>query len=119
MIPEAPIFTAWYDLGTWLLERADAFPKHKRLTYAQHLVRLCLKIEEEIVQALYSSEKLELLEGLNRRLAVLRIFTRRCKDMKLLSIKQYEHASRKIDEVGRMLGGWIKQQKLDRKAGKA
>jgi len=111
MIPDAPIFTAWYDLNTWLLDRIESFPKHTRFTYGQRITNLALEIEERIVEALYSASKLGPLEYLNQRLNVLRISVRRCRDRQFLTIKQYRHASSKIDEVGRMLGGWIRQQR--------
>jgi hypothetical protein len=37
---------------------------------------------------------------------MLRILLRLCNDMRYLDHKGYEHAARRIDEAGRMLGGW-------------
>lgn len=30
--------------------------------------------------------------------------------MKLINTKSYEYAAKSLDEIGRLLGGWIKQQ---------
>jgi len=38
----------------------------------------------------------------------LRILIRLSKDFKFISIRQYEFVSGEINEVGKMLGGWIK-----------
>ncbi|MCP4356768.1 MAG: four helix bundle protein, partial [Chloroflexi bacterium] len=38
----------------------------------------------------------------------LRTYLRLSRDLKLLSIKQFEHAARLTSEVGRLLGGWKK-----------
>ncbi|MDP6357692.1 MAG: diversity-generating retroelement protein Avd [Planctomycetota bacterium] len=110
MIPDAPIFVAWYAFATWALDRAESFPKSSRFTYGQRLVNLCLEFEEVLVDALYSREKQGKLQFLNRRLSVMRIMIRRCTDRRMLSQKQYQHAGREIERIGRMLGGWIKQQ---------
>jgi hypothetical protein len=46
----------------------------------------------------------------NRRLEKLRILLRLCHDLHYLPHTSYEHAMRAINEVGKMLGGWRKQQ---------
>jgi hypothetical protein len=38
----------------------------------------------------------------------LRIVIRLTKDLKFISIRQYQFAAEKINEIGKMLGGWIK-----------
>ena len=40
----------------------------------------------------------------------IRYFVRLCKDLKLISLHRYEVISKMIDEIGKQLGGWIKQQ---------
>lgn len=36
----------------------------------------------------------------------LRAYLRLAKDLKLLSLDGYEHAARRVTEIGRLLGGW-------------
>jgi hypothetical protein len=50
MISDASILSAWYDFASWGLDRAESFPKNARFTYADRLVRLCLDIEDRIVE---------------------------------------------------------------------
>ena len=38
----------------------------------------------------------------------LRILIRLSKDLKFISIRQYGFGAEKINEIGKMLGGWIK-----------
>ena len=45
----------------------------------------------------------------NRRLQTVRILVRLCCDRELISHRQYVYAAEKLTEVGRMLGGWIKE----------
>jgi hypothetical protein len=44
------------------------------------------------------------------RLEKLRVLLRISCEQHYLSHTAYEHAIRSVNEVGRMLGGWIKQQ---------
>jgi hypothetical protein len=50
------------------------------------------------------------LKRINLRLERLRMLLRLCHRLKYLPHQRYEHAMRCLNEVGRMLGGWIKQQ---------
>lgn len=46
----------------------------------------------------------------------MRFGVRLAKDLKHLDLKSYAHAARTLDEVGRMVGGWLK---ADRSTGMA
>lgn len=45
------------------------------------------------------------------RLNNLRILLRLSHQMHLVAPNSYEFAAREIDEIGKLLGGWIRQQK--------
>jgi hypothetical protein len=109
--PEEPaIFTRWMEFLEWLLPATEKFPKRVRFTFADRINNLALDIVEDLVEARYSRDKRLLLQRVNLRLEKLRILLRLCHRLKYLSNRGYEHASRSLNEVGRMLGGWIKQQ---------
>ena len=42
-------------------------------------------------------------------LVKLRFYLRLCHDLDLLSDGQYAHVAGMVDEVGRLLGGWMKK----------
>ena len=48
---------------------------------------------------------------IDTELEVFRSLVRLSFRLKFISIKKYEILSRKVNEVGRLLGGWIKQNK--------
>ena len=52
---------------------------------------------------------LELLRRANIQLEKLRYLIRLSHDFSLFSTKQYEYISGEINEVGKRIGGWIKQ----------
>lgn len=45
---------------------------------------------------------------LSTKLDELRILIRLTKDLRFISISQYQYAAEKINELGRMLKGWIR-----------
>ncbi len=107
---EPVIFTRWLDYLAWLLPTTEKFPKRVRFTFADRINNLALDIIEDLIEARYSQNRLQLLQRINLRLEKLRILLRLCHQARYLSHKGYEHSAREINEVGRMLGGWIRQQ---------
>ena len=61
-----------------------------------------------LVEAAYSSDKRQRLEQANLKTNTLRYLLRLAKDLHLLSLDSYGFAVEKVDEIGRMIGGWKK-----------
>ena len=70
-----------------------------------------MEVIEHIVVASYLSkqDKLPYLKKATIKLDVLKFFLQVAWEIKALDTKKYITLSEKLDEVGRMLGGWIKQ----------
>lgn len=107
---DLPIFIKWMDFLKWLLATTDSFPKKARFTYTDHLTNLGLLVIKDLIEARYSRNKVQTLRRANMNLEKIRILIRICFEMKFLSHKSYEYASVSVNEVGKMLGGWLKQQ---------
>ncbi len=69
-----------------------------------------LYIFEDMVEARYTVNKKAILKRANLRLEKIRVLLRLCHKMSYLSYKSYEYAMRLLNEVGKMLGGWIKHE---------
>ena len=110
MSAELPVFIFWYDFTKWLLVKTEKFPKHVRFTLSQRIENLALDITQELTIARYARNKAKLLTEINAKLDQVRILLRLCHDMEILDHKGYRYASTQIDEAGKMLGGWRKQQ---------
>lgn len=108
---ELPIVQRWYAFLSWLLDVTEKFPKRIRWSLTNRIESLALEILEDLVEAKYRQRKLDLLLSINRKLDRLRILLRLCHDKQYLSGGAYEGASRRLDECGQMLGGWIKEQR--------
>lgn len=55
--------------------------------------------------------KIPILESASNNLNLLRVFIRLANDTKAINNKKYTRLQANIDEIGRMLGGWIKSSK--------
>jgi hypothetical protein len=74
-----------------------------------------LDVIEKILHAsaLYKAEKIEVFERASVDLNMLRVFVRIAKDTKVLDTVKYAKIQQDVDEIGRMLGGWIKHFKVE------
>ena len=107
---EVPAVAKTYDLVLWLLPHVAKFSRAHRFTVGERVEATALEILELLVEASYTRQKQELLRTANRRMERLRYLVRLAKDLKLLSLKQYEFAARAMEKIGAQIGGWEKQQ---------
>ena len=105
-----PLFVHWEGVVNDLLSRTEKFPKSVRFTFSTRIDNLALDIYEALVDARYTRQRTPILKEINGKLEKLRLLLRLCHTRAYLSHKGYEHINRNIDEAGRMLGGWLKQQ---------
>ena len=107
---ESPIFARTYDLLLWLIPQTLKFPREHRFTLARRVQDAALDFQERIIEAGLSKgqTRAERLARADVDLAKLRFYLRLGKDLELLSRGQYEHVSRMVVGVGRLLGGWRK-----------
>ena len=108
---EMLIFTQTYDLLTWLLPKCESFPTAQRFIVTQRLHSAVLDFQEAIFDANARSgpQRLAHLQAADAALNKLRLYLRLAQRWDWLSSKQYEHVSRMVAGIGKLLGGWIKQ----------
>jgi len=104
------LFKKIYDLLLWLYPIINRIPKSHRLVLGRKIEELGASLLILIVRANKAcGKKRQILQlEFSDELDILRIFIRLTKDLKFMSIKQYTLTSKKINEIGRMLKGWIK-----------
>ncbi len=115
---ELVIFTQTYDLLTWLLPHCERFPKTQRFVVTQRLQGAALDFQEAIFEAnaRHGAQRLQHLQAADAQLNKLRLYLRLARQWEWLSSGQYEHVSRLVAQVGRLLGGWIRQTASGRPA---
>jgi len=107
---DIPIFKKTYDLYKSFYGFRETVSKQDRYTLWQRCENLILDILENILWAsqLPKSEKIPILEKTSLRLNFLRVFIRLSKKIKMLDNKKYILLQESVDEIGRMLGGWLR-----------
>lgn len=105
---EMPIFTKTYDFLSWLVPKTDSFPKVHRHTITRRLLNAALDFQEEILHAngVRGRERKRRLDAADSHLDIVRLYLRLIDGQQWISRSQYEHASRMVAEMGRLLGGW-------------
>ena len=110
MTRELPAVSKMYDLIKWLLPQIAKLPRAHKFTLGDRMTNLALDTLELLIQAVYTRNKRDLLRQANLNLEKMRYLMRLCYDLDLLVLKKYEYVSREINEVGKQVGGWLKQQ---------
>ncbi len=102
------IFVKIYDLLRYFHKEIAGFPKSEKPVLGRRIYDSLLGVLEYIITANEETSKIYYLKKASVELEKLRIFIRLSNDFHLISIKKYGIVSKRINEIGKMLGGWIK-----------
>jgi len=99
-----------HDFLVWLLERTARWPKRLRYGLTGPLEQTVVLLVADLAEAeaRRDAARLEALGRADGRLAAARALLRVGRDLGVLSSGSYEHAAVRTDEVGRLLGGWMR-----------
>lgn len=101
-----------YDFILWFSGKINAFPKKFKFTLGDRITVTQLDILEQLIEARFNRKRREhYLRQANVNIEKLRYLVRLSKDLQCMSLKEYEHAARKLQEIGSMVGGWEKYSK--------
>jgi four helix bundle protein len=119
MADEMVIFARAFDFLVWLLERAESFPRSQRFVVTQRLQAAALDFHERLFEAnaRKGRARLERLRSADEALDKVRHYLRLVTRLGWLNGGQYRHAAGMVAELGRLLGGWIKQTTRTLKTG--
>lgn len=105
---ELLIYQKMYDC---LLENypvINKFPKAEKFTLQTDIKHTMVHMMRLIIRANKSRTKKAYLYELDMELETLRALIRLAKDLRFLSLRRYELVSKQLNEIGRLLGGWIR-----------
>ena len=110
---EVPLFQNIYDFYKLFYLYIDHFPKKSREVLSQKIESNILGLLELISKAGFSgqNEKIYSLTAASIKLDFLKVLFRLTFDLKIIDQKKYILLEEKLQEMGRMLGGWIKSIK--------
>lgn len=107
---ELPVIQKVYDLILWYIPHVNKMPRSHKFGLGDRISATLYTILESLIEARYDRERVDLLKRINIYIEKLRYQTRLMKDFGVFDVRRYEYASGMILELGRMVGGWIKQQ---------
>ncbi|MCG2687078.1 diversity-generating retroelement protein Avd [Candidatus Parcubacteria bacterium] len=107
---EAPIIKKTVDLYKEFYQYLKIFPKKDQYMLGKRCEEHIIDFMELIVSAvsLYKQEKKTKLLEANNKFDLLKVLFRMARELKMLDNKKYLNLEEKIQEIGRMLGGWIR-----------
>ncbi len=110
MPPDTPIFVKTYDWSLWLFGKTAHFPKRFRHSLTERLERDTLELERALVEAngARSKERMRRLEKADAILDALRLNVRRSFDLQCMARNSYEFAAKSLNEIGCLLGAWLR-----------
>lgn len=106
-----PLHTALSDLLAWSFQRTATIPKSHRFTVGQRIDNLTLDSLLLVTKARWAQPqgKASHLDDINLHLDLLRVLWRIVHDSRWISQQQLLHVTQRLDEAGRMTGGWLRQ----------
>lgn len=104
------IITQTYDLLKTTIPVLNRFPKSQKFVLGDRIQTQITDLLELYIKAFYSSgkEKLPLLHQANINLEIIRHHFRLAFDLGLYNSNRYQDFAKKLHEIGKMTGGWIK-----------
>ena len=103
-----------YELYLRLYQSVALFPKRDRYTLGVRLESQILELLELflLAETKDGSSKLLILKKADNQIRLLKILIRLAYEVKALPQNKYIAHEEKFLEIGRMLGGWLRQTKL-------
>ena len=110
---DIPIIQKVYDFYRELYSAVEKMPKKDKYTLGEKTQRAALDLIELLINAGYQekSRKNNPLNEAAIKLDLIKILVRLGKDLKAVPTNKYLSLEEKLQEIGRMLGGWIKSFK--------
>jgi len=102
-----------FDLLEFSIPTLQKFPRMHKFTLADRIQNQISDLLEIYIEAYYraSPQKKELLHSANIQLEKLRYHFRLCFNLGLIHSRKYQDFAQRIEEIGKMTGGWIKSLK--------
>ena len=107
---ELTVITKTYDLILWSCNHTGKFPRNHRFVLGERIERNLYHLLETLITAKYNKNRQRLLEDANLALEILRFQMRLAKDLQCLKVESYAFAAKSIDEIGRLIGGWLRSR---------
>ena len=111
--PKETIVVKAYDLNKEVIPFLNSLPKTYKFSIGDRIQNQLLDLLELLTEAVYTpaQEKKLILKKVNIKLEKTRFLFRLLFDLKVISLKKQLFFVEKLNEIGRMNGGWLKALK--------
>ncbi|MDP3014860.1 MAG: diversity-generating retroelement protein Avd [bacterium] len=107
MLQDLIIYQKTYDFMLRLHPVVNKFPKSQRFVLGQRIENKTLDLLHSMIVANAERDKSTMLRMASVELDELRILIRLAKDLRFVNIKQYEIMAERMNEIGKLLYGWM------------
>jgi len=107
---DIPIFHRIYDLYKLLHSHQAQIPKLQRYTLWQKCENTTLALLEVLIETGHQKgeDRIQTLYSLSNKLDLLKVLVRLAKETRTIDNSRYLEIQAVIQEIGKMIGGWIK-----------
>jgi hypothetical protein len=111
---EIPLIHKIYEFYKLFHQCLKLFPKTEKYSLGQKIENLILEILELSFKINYSAknEKMILLKETDAQVHLLKTLIRLAYEVKALDNKKYLKFQEQLQEIGRMIGGWIRYSQI-------
>jgi hypothetical protein len=103
------VLTKAYELVRELSARVSDYPRTHKFALGDRTLDTTYTVLDLLLEAKYGRDKAALLERANLLLERLRFQLRLAHDLRALTPAALGALARQVDEVGRLVGGWLRQ----------
>jgi hypothetical protein len=106
MLDNLKLYKESYDFLLYMYPEIKKFPKSDRYALGEDIKKTIISLISKIT--LFSKHKINNLKEIDSDLELLRIYVRLSFNLKIISFHKYTVISRKLNDLGNLLGGLIK-----------
>jgi len=98
-----------YRFVLWVVPTVEKFPRSQRFLLGDRIQTAAVDVLDGLVEATYTRNRTPILRRVNLLIERLRLLIRLAMDLRHLDRRRYEFAARSLDEIGRLVGGWLRR----------
>ena len=105
---DLPVYKSCYDLLLEIFQFVKNFGREYKYTVGESLKKQTVALLTLIFRANSRKDKEQVLQEARESIEVIRLFIRLMKDMHQISLKNFVHVNKKVEDVSKQLTGWQK-----------
>jgi len=102
------VYQKTYDMIQYGYQALKQFPRSEKYTFAAEIKMTMIELLKLIISTNKKYHKKTTMRKVDTQLELLRTYLRLARDLEFLSFKKYEIWSKQLEEIGKLIGGWMK-----------